>query len=132
MGIKEVSLAETKHELSGLIYSSKVFNSMVLELNLKRQEIKGTNRDPGVRLDLRSVRVAADRSIPRRWKRTSEQPRATVGAGKTAGRLDPPEQEARCHVCLPKRGRESSQLRGCVGSLAYLSPPLSMQQQQIC
>jgi hypothetical protein len=72
---------------------------------------KGTNRDPGVRLDLRPVRVAADRSIPCWRERTAEQPRATVGAGKTAGRLDPPEQEeARRHVCLPKRGRESREV----------------------
>ena len=42
VGIKEVSLAKTKHELYGLIYSSKVFNSMVLELNLKRQERERT------------------------------------------------------------------------------------------
>jgi hypothetical protein len=43
---------------------------MALELILRKGE-KGTNRDPGIRLDL-AVGTAADRPITGRWKRTAE------------------------------------------------------------
>lgn len=81
-------------------------------------------RDPGVHLDL-PVGTAADRSITGRWKRTAEPLAAAeaeqlppaMAAGQTASRLDPLEQQPRRHG-LPKR-----EVRDCVGSVAYLSPP---------
>jgi hypothetical protein len=97
---------------------------------------KGTNRPPDVvRLGLRHVHVAADRPIPRRRNRTVERlasAEAAVAAGKTAGGLnpDPPEQQARRHVCRREgRGRGSWDVgisEVAVGSLAYLSPSPSM------
>jgi hypothetical protein len=100
---------------------------MALELILRKGE-KGTNRDPGIRLDL-AVGTAADRPITGRWKRTAEPLAAAeaeqlppaMAARQTAGRLDPLEQQPRRHG-LPKE-----RSGGCV-----LIPRPTFPLHQVC